>query len=79
MSFSRNSPLPTALGMLSAGDAFAAVFLLGRIQGWPVEKTLEPAHCVAGKISCVRGTIPDSGDFYRPFITAWHSAEGQAA
>ncbi|MES1999491.1 MAG: hypothetical protein V4446_09270 [Pseudomonadota bacterium] len=79
MPFSRNSPLPTALVMLSAGDAFAAVFLPELTQGWPVEKTLERAHCVAGKISCVRGTIPDNGDFYRPFITAWHSAEGQTA
>lgn len=79
MPFSRNSPLPIALDMLSAGDAFAAVFLPGLIQGWPAEKMLERAHCVAGKISGVHGTIPDSGDFYRPFITAWHSAEGQAA
>ncbi len=79
MPFSRNSPLPTALVMLSAGDAFAAVFLPGLTPGSPVEQTLERAHCVAGKISCVHGTIPDSGDFSRPFITAWHSAKGQAA
>lgn len=79
MSFSRNSPLPTALDMLRASDAFAAVLLPGLTQGSPVEQTLKRAHCVAGKISCVRGTIPDSGDCYRPFITAWHPAEEQAA
>lgn len=64
---------------VGAGDAFAAVFLLGLTQGWPVEQTLERAHRFAGKICRVRGAIPDSEDFYRPFITEWHLAEGQAA
>lgn len=79
MPFRRNSPLPTALLRLSVGDAVAAVFQPGLTQGSPVEQTPERAHCVAGKISGVGGTIPDSGDCYRPFITAWHPAEGLAA
>ncbi|MBW8458595.1 MAG: carbohydrate kinase [Thiobacillus sp.] len=64
---------------VGAGDGFAAVFLLGLTQGWPVERTLERAHGFAGEICRLRGAIPDSDDFYQPFITAWQLAGGVAA
>ncbi len=64
-------PLVDMVDSVGAGDGFAAVFLLGLTQGWPVEQTLERAHCFAGEICRLRGAIPDSDEFYQPFITAW--------
>ncbi|MFP5380627.1 MAG: PfkB family carbohydrate kinase [Gammaproteobacteria bacterium] len=63
-----------AVDSVGAGDAFAAVFLLGQTQGWPPQLTLDRAHQFAGQICRVRGAIPDSTDFYRPFIKAWDLA-----
>ena len=75
-------PTESVTGMVDsvgAGDGFAAVFLLGLVQGWPVQLTLERAQRFAGEICRLRGAIPDSDDFYRPFITAWQLAGGGAA
>ncbi|OZA29507.1 MAG: hypothetical protein B7X93_05845 [Hydrogenophilales bacterium 17-61-9] len=63
---------------VGAGDGFSAVFLLGLTQGWPAEQILERAHCFAGAICRLRGAIPDSKDFYQPFIAAWQLAGGVA-
>jgi fructokinase len=65
------APLAAAVDSVGAGDGFAAVFLLGLTQGWPLEQTLERAHHFAGEICRLRGAIPDGDDFYLPFITAW--------
>jgi fructokinase len=70
------APLVDQVDSVGAGDGFAAVFLLGLTQGWPVEQTLERAHCFAGEICRLRGAIPDNEDFYRPFITAWRLEGG---
>ncbi len=62
---------------VGAGDGFAAVFLLGLTQGWPMEQTLARAHRFAGAICGLRGAIPDDATFYRPFIDEWR-LEGEA-
>lgn len=64
-------PIIDPVDSVGAGDAFAAVFILGLTQGWPVGQTLERAHRFAGEVCRLRGAIPDSADFYRPFIAAW--------
>lgn len=69
--------LTRVVDTVGAGDAFAAVFLLGLILGWSMQLTLDRAHGFAAKICNLRGAIPDSPDFYDPLITAWHLAEGQ--
>lgn len=60
---------------VGAGDGFAAVFLLGQIQGWPEAQTLARAHRFAGEICRQRGAIPESDAFYRPFIAEWGLTE----
>ncbi|MBI1284524.1 MAG: carbohydrate kinase [Thiobacillus sp.] len=72
------APLVDPVDSVGAGDGFAAVFLLGLTQGWPVEEGLERAHRFAGEICRLRGAIPESDDFYRPFIEEWQLAEGPA-
>lgn len=73
------APLVDQVDSVGAGDGFAAVFLLGLTQGWPVAQTLERAHRFAGEICRLRGAIPDSADFYLPFIEEWALVGGQTA
>lgn len=56
---------------VGAGDGFAAVFILGALQGWAMSKTLERANAFAGAICGIRGAVPDHADFYKSFITEW--------
>jgi fructokinase len=72
-------PIADMVDSVGAGDAFAAVFMLGLTQNWPVEQTLERAHRFAGEVCRLRGAIPDSEDFYRPFIADWQLTGGNAA
>ncbi|OGT05354.1 MAG: hypothetical protein A2143_10500 [Gallionellales bacterium RBG_16_57_15] len=72
-------PIIDPLDSVGAGDAFSAVFLLGLTQNWPVEQTLERAHRFAGEVCRLRGAIPDSDDFYQPFIAEWQLARENAA
>lgn len=56
---------------VGAGDAFSAVFILGLLNGWTINATLQRAHHFAGAICRIRGAIPDHDDFYQPFIEEW--------
>lgn len=72
----QTEPLTAVVDSVGAGDGFAAVFLLGLTQGWPVEQTQERAHHFAREICRLRGAIPASDDFYQPFLTAWQLTGG---
>jgi len=64
--------MPGALvDTVGAGDAFSAVFLLGRARGWPLAQTLVRANDFAGAACRIPGAVPSSLDFYRPFIERW--------
>lgn len=56
---------------VGAGDAFAAVFLLGLILNWPARVGLERAHQFAGAVCGLHGAVPQDAAFYEPFRTAW--------
>ena len=59
---------------VGAGDAFAAVTLLGLARGWPYELTLQRAQAFASAIVGIRGATPADRAFYQPFIQAWEAA-----
>lgn len=59
---------------VGAGDAFAAVYLMGLILDWPIQRTLDRAHAFAAQICGLRGAIPAHLDFYGPFINEWQLA-----
>jgi fructokinase len=61
----------TLVDTVGAGDAFSAVFLVGRARGWPLAQTLVRANEFAGAVCCIAGAVPSSLDFYRPFIEGW--------
>jgi fructokinase len=57
---------------VGAGDAFASVYMLGWLAGWPMETTLARANDFAGAICTIRGAAPEEVEtFYAPFKQAW--------
>lgn len=63
---------PDVVDTVGAGDGFAAVCILGAVEGWPLPETLNRADAFARTICGLRGAVPDSADFYRPFLREWH-------
>jgi fructokinase len=56
---------------VGAGDAFAAVTLLGLIHGWPLATSLERAQTFAARIVGQRGATSAERALYAPFVAAW--------
>jgi len=65
------TPLTHVVDTVGAGDGFAAVFMLGMLRGWPPADTLIRADAFARALCQIRGAVPASQDFYRPFIRDW--------
>jgi len=64
-------PIAKLVDTVGAGDGFSAVFILGVLRNWPMDRTLERANAFAAAICGTRGAIPDHADFYKPFIRDW--------
>jgi len=62
---------------VGAGDALAAVVILGLLRGWPLGATLERAQTFASAIVGKRGATVREPDFYAGFMTAWSREAGQ--
>jgi fructokinase len=56
---------------VGAGDAFSAIFLLGRARGWPLDVTLARANEFAGAICAVPGAVPRDLNFYDKWVGRW--------
>lgn len=56
---------------VGAGDAFAAVFLLGRARGWDVALTLQRANAFAGAVCGLAGAVAPDAQFYAQWRAAW--------
>jgi fructokinase len=56
---------------VGAGDAFAAVSILGLSHGWPLGTTLERAQSFAARIVGQRGATAADPDLYAPFLEQW--------
>jgi fructokinase len=62
---------------VGAGDALAAVMVLGLLRDWPLEVSLERAQGFASALVGQRGaTVMDPG-FYAPFIEQWLTGQGR--
>lgn len=71
----RDNPQPPfVIDTIGAGDAFAAIFLLGRERGWPLEQTLTRANEFAGAICALAGAIPRDMNFYDKWLARWRAA-----
>ena len=61
----------TEVDTVGAGDAFAAVLLLGIQRGWDLQLSLQRAQQFAAAVVGQRGaTVQDKG-FYQEFISDW--------
>ena len=60
---------------VGAGDAFAAVLLLGLSSEWPLPLTLQRAQEFAAAVVGRRGATIADPDFYRAFSQRWHTAD----
>ena len=68
----RDNPAPPfVIDTVGAGDAFSAIFLLGRLRGWPLELTLARANEFAGAICAVTGAVPADINFYDKWVARW--------
>jgi len=65
------TPLSKVVDTVGAGDGFAAVFMLGMLRGWPLADRLARADAFARALCGIRGAVPATLDFYRPFIRDW--------
>ena len=59
---------------VGAGDAFAAVIILGLIHQWPYATMLERAQAFASRVVANRGAILMDNAAYRPFVEDWKLA-----
>ncbi len=66
------APALTVVDTVGAGDAFAAVLLLGMLQDWPLSMALERAQSLAGALVGRRGATVFDPDFYRTIAQDWH-------
>src|SRR3546814_567086 len=57
---------------VGAGDAFSAVFIMGRLFDWPALQTLERAGAFAAAICGIRGAVPENPGFYAEFLQQWN-------
>ncbi|MDB5932858.1 MAG: fructokinase [Massilia sp.] len=70
----RDNPAPPfVIDTVGAGDAFSAIFLLGRARGWPLEQTLARANEFAGAVCAVTGAVPRDIGFYDKWVARWRA------
>ena len=68
----RDTPAPPfVIDTVGTGDAFSAIFLLGRMRGWPLELSLARANEFAGAICAIPGAVPRDLGFYDKWMARW--------
>ncbi|MFW6349183.1 MAG: PfkB family carbohydrate kinase, partial [Thiohalospira sp.] len=69
----RAMPAPVARfqDAVGAGDALAAVFLLGELAGWEASTRLQRGVELASAVCGLRGAVSDDPAFYQPFREQW--------
>jgi fructokinase len=70
----RDNPAPPfVIDTVGAGDAFAAILLLGRARGWALATTLARANEFAGAICAIPGAMPRDLGFYDKWVARWRA------
>jgi fructokinase len=69
----RPRPVKDFRDAVGAGDALAAVFMLGRIRGWTAHKSLERGVAFAAAICGRQGALVEDPAFYDAFNEMWKS------
>ena len=70
----RDNPAPPyVIDTVGAGDAFSAIFLLGRARGWELETTLARANEFAAAVCAIPGAVPRDLGFYDKWAACWRN------
>ncbi|MBR7801098.1 PfkB family carbohydrate kinase [Undibacterium fentianense] len=72
-SLDMDTPRLNIVDTVGAGDAFAAVFILGWQMNWPLPQSLEAARQFASAICGVRGAVAESTQFYQDWRKQWEA------
>jgi len=68
----RDNPAPPfVIDTVGAGDAFSAIFLLGKVRGWPLDVSLARANAFAGAVCAIPGAVPRDLGFYDQWMLKW--------
>ncbi len=59
---------------VGAGDAFSSVLIVGILEDWSLQRTLERAQAFAGAVVGLRGATTTDPDFYSRFRATWSAA-----
>lgn len=70
-------PAQKVMDTVGAGDAFSAIMLLGQIEGWRIDVTMNRAQEFASAIVGVRGAIVRDKQFYRRFSVGWGTEQSE--
>lgn len=62
----------TVVDTVGAGDAFAAICIIGVLYHWESSLIMQRANQFAAALCGIRGGAPQNHDFYLPFKKAWH-------
>jgi fructokinase len=65
------SPTVTVRDTVGAGDAFAAVLLLGDLRAWPLPTTLARAADFSAAVCTLRGAFDEASPLYRETSARW--------
>ena len=65
------APNTKVVDTVGAGDAFAAVLILGELAGWDIATSLARAGALAGAVCGLRGATTDDRSFYHRFLHDW--------
>ena len=65
------APAVTVRDTVGAGDAFAAVLLLGVLRGWPLRTTLQRAGEHASAVCGIAGAVDPASGIYAAARSAW--------
>jgi fructokinase len=68
---SRPTDAVEVVDTVGAGDAFAAVTILGILRGWPPQTSLDRAQAFASALVGQRGATVQDPSFYAPFADGW--------
>jgi fructokinase len=71
----RPSSTTAVVDTVGAGDALAAIWVLGLLRGWPLRLSLERAQAFASAIVGQNGATVADPEFYRAFINRWHDQQ----
>jgi fructokinase len=69
------SPRVSVVDTVGAGDAFAAVLLLGELRGWPVATTLLRAAEFSARVCTLHGAFDAASPIYGEALSRWGESD----